>query len=207
MAERPSKKVEPKEAKQPKAVKEKQGSGHLGEQPAVTLSVADIRELVMLMKQNSIAEISLEQSDTKLRIVSTQPPVAQPTVQQLIPMASAPLSMAAPVPAVQTAPAQAAPAEAPVSAVSMAEAADASLKLTTILSPMVGTFYRAPAPDAPTFVEVGDMVKTDTTLCIIEAMKIMNEIKAETKGRVHKILVENGNPVEYNQPLFQIENV
>ena len=70
---------------------------------------------------------------------------------------------------------------------------------------MVGTFYRSPAPDAAPFVRVGDSVNEDTVLCIIEAMKLMNEIKAECKGRVNKILVENGVPVEYNQPLFLIE--
>lgn len=70
---------------------------------------------------------------------------------------------------------------------------------------MVGTFYSAPAPDAPTFVRIGESVNEDTVLCIIEAMKLMNEIKAEMKGRIYKMLVENGNPVEYNQPLFLIE--
>ena len=184
----------------------------MDDEPAVTLSVSDIRELVVLMKQNSIAEIKMEQSGTKLRIVSTQPPVAPQPVHQIIPMTSAQLGLApAPqAPVMQAAPPPppaAAPAETPAPAAASAEAADASLKLTTIVSPMVGTFYRAPAPDAPPFVEVGDMAKPDTTLCIIEAMKIMNELKAETKGRIHKILVENGNPVEYNQPLFLIENV
>jgi len=77
--------------------------------------------------------------------------------------------------------------------------------LVELTSPMVGTFYRAPAPDAPPFVEEGDEVNEDDVVCIIEAMKIMNEIKAERKGRIKKILVENGAPVEFGQPLFLIE--
>ncbi|ACL69382.1 biotin carboxyl carrier protein [Halothermothrix orenii H 168] len=76
-----------------------------------------------------------------------------------------------------------------------------------IVAPMVGTFYRAPAPDADPFVEVGDVVKPGDTLCIIEAMKLMNEIEAEKKGRIVDILVENGKPVEYGQPLFLVEPV
>jgi acetyl-CoA carboxylase biotin carboxyl carrier protein len=78
-------------------------------------------------------------------------------------------------------------------------------KYSTVRSPMVGTFYGAPAPDAPPFAEVGDAVKESTVLCIVEAMKLMNEIKAEMRGTVAKILVENGQPVEYNQPLFLIK--
>lgn len=78
-------------------------------------------------------------------------------------------------------------------------------KLHQILSPMVGTFYRAPSPDSPPYVEVGQEVKVDETVCIIEAMKIMNEIKAEVNGRIVKVLVENGEPVEFEQPLFLVE--
>ena len=76
-----------------------------------------------------------------------------------------------------------------------------------ILSPMVGTFYRTPAPDASPFVEVNDIVKPGQTVCIVEAMKLMNEIEAEVEGRIVKILIENGQPVEYNQPLFLLESV
>jgi acetyl-CoA carboxylase biotin carboxyl carrier protein len=75
---------------------------------------------------------------------------------------------------------------------------------TEILSPMVGTFYRAPAPDEPPFVEVGDRIRTGQTVCIIEAMKLMNEIEAEVSGEVIEVLVQNGEPVEYNQPLMRI---
>jgi acetyl-CoA carboxylase biotin carboxyl carrier protein len=110
------------------------------------------------------------------------------------------------------APPAAIPAEAAQRSAASADAAATSgldagtpSNLKTIYSPMVGTYYSAAAPDAPPFVRVGDTVGDETVLCIIEAMKLMNEIKAETKGRIHKILVENGVPVEYNQPLFLIE--
>lgn len=80
-----------------------------------------------------------------------------------------------------------------------------SKKLHEIRSPIVGTFYRAPAPDADPYIQVGDMVNPGTLLCIVEAMKLMNEIESDVSGKIHKILVENGRPVEYNQPLFLIE--
>ncbi|MEW6274252.1 MAG: acetyl-CoA carboxylase biotin carboxyl carrier protein [Bacillota bacterium] len=82
-----------------------------------------------------------------------------------------------------------------------------SIKFTEVVSPMVGTFYRAPAPDAPPFVQPGDIVQTGQTLCIIEAMKMMNEIKAEITGEIVEILVENGESVEYGQPLFYMKPV
>jgi acetyl-CoA carboxylase biotin carboxyl carrier protein len=80
-------------------------------------------------------------------------------------------------------------------------------KQVTVTSPIVGTFYRAPAPDKPPYVQVGDMVKKGQVLCIIEAMKLMNEIESETSGKIIQILIENGQPVEYGQPLFVIEPV
>jgi acetyl-CoA carboxylase biotin carboxyl carrier protein len=91
----------------------------------------------------------------------------------------------------------------PVPSEKPAEEADANAE--KVISPMVGTFYRSPAPDADPYVEVGDVVKVGQTLCIIEAMKLMNEIQSEVSGRVKKILVENAQPVEYNQVLFLIE--
>ena len=94
------------------------------------------------------------------------------------------------------------PHSTPTSEPSTAEAG-----ILQIVSPMVGTFYRAPAPDATSFVEVNDIVQPGQTVCIVEAMKLMNEIEAEVAGRIVKILVENGQPVEYNQPLFQLEAV
>jgi acetyl-CoA carboxylase biotin carboxyl carrier protein len=167
----------------------------------VALSVADIKELFALMKQNEIAELDLEQRGTKIHIVSTHAPVVSqapmpqivPVMQGVQPAISAPPA-AATTPADTSAPQPVAPAVPEVPS-----------NLKTILSPMVGTFYRAPSPDADSFVNVGDRVKEDTTLCIVEAMKLMNEIKAEMRGRIVKVLVENAHPVEYNQPLFLVE--
>ncbi|MEJ2049825.1 MAG: acetyl-CoA carboxylase biotin carboxyl carrier protein, partial [Calditrichota bacterium] len=93
----------------------------------------------------------------------------------------------------------------PVSAPLEMPAEEYDANAEKVISPMVGTFYRSPAPDADPYVEVGDMVKVGQTLCIIEAMKLMNEIQSEVSGRVKKILVENAQPVEYNQVLFLIE--
>lgn len=186
MAERPEKKKSAAEA-------------------SASFSLEDIKVLFTLMKTNDIGELDLEQKGTKIHIVSTRAmayqhaPVqaVQPVVQQVSPvgvMAQHP----APVAAV-SAPSPAVPVEvAPA-------AAEVPSNLKTVYSPMVGTFYRSPAPDADPFVQVGDQVKEDTVLCIIEAMKLMNEIKAEQKGRIAKILADNGVPVEYNQPLFLIE--
>ena len=107
-------------------------------------------------------------------------------------------------PAVAVSPAVAAPAAAPAAPARSAEATG-SENLLAIVSPMVGTFYRAPAPDADPYVEMGDSVDVGQTVCIVEAMKLMNEIESEVKGRVVRILVENAQPVEYGQKLFLIE--
>lgn len=173
----------------------------------VSLNLADIKELFSLMKANDIAELDIEQKGAKIHIVSTraQQYVQQAPMQQLVPMMSAVTGPAPAAPAAVSAP-QAAELTA-TAAAPQPKAAEPAVpsNLKTILSPMVGTFYRAPAPDASPFVNVGDPVKEDTVLCIIEAMKLMNELKAECRGRIQKILVENGLPVEYNQPLFLIE--
>jgi acetyl-CoA carboxylase biotin carboxyl carrier protein len=170
----------------------------------VALTVSDIKDLFELMKRNEIAELNLEQAGTKIHIVSTHAPVvAQASMSQMMPMVQGvPPVLGVPVPAPAAPPAaEPAPAEAPRKA---AEPETPS-NLKTVLSPMVGTFYRSPSPDAPPFVNVGDRIKDDSTLCIVEAMKLMNEIKAEMRGKIVKILVENAHPVEYNQPLFLVE--
>ncbi|HEY6194323.1 MAG TPA: acetyl-CoA carboxylase biotin carboxyl carrier protein, partial [Candidatus Eisenbacteria bacterium] len=99
------------------------------------------------------------------------------------------------------------PAAEPAPAVAAAPAPEPASRLKAIVSPMVGTFYRSPAPDADPFVEVGDVVEVGQTVCIIEAMKLMNEIEAETKGRVAQVLVENAQPVEFGQKLFLVEPI
>ncbi|AHF02608.1 acetyl-CoA carboxylase biotin carboxyl carrier protein [Marichromatium purpuratum 984] len=154
------------------------------------MDIRKVKKLIELLEQSDVAEIEIHEGEESVRISrhgSTAMPVYTP--QQA------------------AAPAPAAPA-ASVAASSADEGDDeAPLELQgeVVRSPMVGTFYRAPAPGAKSFVEEGQSVKTGETLCIIEAMKILNQIECEQAGTVKRILVENGQPVEYNQPLFVIE--
>ncbi|HHX2504417.1 TPA: acetyl-CoA carboxylase biotin carboxyl carrier protein [Neisseria subflava] len=153
------------------------------------MDLRKLKKLIDLVEESGIAEIEVTEGEEKVRITRTTA-VAAPIYAAPAPAAAAPV--AAPVAA---APAAAAPAAAPA-------ARDLS---NAQKSPMVGTFYRAPGPNAAAFVEVGQQVKAGDTLCIIEAMKLMNEIEAEKSGVVKEILVENGTPVEYGEPLFIIE--
>ena len=153
------------------------------------MDLRKLKKLIDLVEESGIAEIEVTEGEEKVRITRTTA-AAAPIYAAPAPAAAAPV--AAPVAA---APAAAAPAAAPA-------ARDLS---NAQKSPMVGTFYRAPGPNAAAFVEVGQQVKVGDTLCIIEAMKLMNEIEAEKSGVVKEILVENGTPVEYGEPLFIIE--
>lgn len=149
------------------------------------MDLRKLKKLIDLIEESGIAEIEVTEGEEKVRITRT--------------IAAAPV-YAAPVPAAAPA---ATPAAAPVAA--SAPAAPAARDLSEAQkSPMVGTFYRAPGPNAAPFVEVGQQVKAGDTLCIIEAMKLMNEIEAEKSGTVKEILVENGTPVEFGEPLFII---
>ncbi len=155
-----------------------------------------IKKLIKVVEKSGITDFSVEEGDLKISISKKAPEtnvvqIAQPTEAQIIPQAPQP-SVAPPTP----------PAE-PKTEAPKEETADAGLH--EIRSPIVGTFYRAPAPDADPFVKVGDKVSVGTTLCIVEAMKLMNEIESDINGTVVKILVENASPVEYNQPLFLIK--
>jgi acetyl-coA carboxylase, biotin carboxyl carrier protein len=152
------------------------------------MDVRKLKKLIDLVEESGIAEIEVTEGEEKVRITRT--------IAAAAPVYAAPApAAAAPVAAPAAAPAAAAPAAAPA-------ARDLS---NAQKSPMVGTFYRAPGPNAAAFVEVGQQVKVGDTLCIIEAMKLMNEIEAEKSGVVKEILVENGTPVEYGEPLFIIE--
>ena len=156
------------------------------------MEIKDIKRIVELMKNNDLSEFSLKDKDFELvlkrgpREVVYAPPAAP---------AAAPV---APAPAAAPAPATPAPAEEPA-------AKDEEEGLVEIVSPIVGTFYRKPAPDAEPFVQVGDEVTEDTVVCIVEAMKVMNEIKAEVSGIIRKVLVDDATPVQYGQPLFLVE--
>ena len=139
-----------------------------------------ILELIDLMKEHDLCEIDLKQDDEQIRLVRGGQPV--------LPVAAAP--------------APAAPAAAPA-ATDSAPAADDNL--ITINSPMVGTFYSRPNPDSDSFVQIGDIVNNDTTVCIIEAMKVFNEIQAEVKGKIVAILVDDEEPVDVGKPLFKVD--
>ncbi|MBP7900470.1 MAG: acetyl-CoA carboxylase biotin carboxyl carrier protein [Gammaproteobacteria bacterium] len=153
------------------------------------MDMQDIRKLFELADKFQVAEVEFNNDEVSLRITRAHP-VEGGVMMQAPMMAAAPA--AAPAPTSTSAAAPAAPA------------ADALPAGTQVKSPMVGSFYAAPAPGAKNFVEVGQSVKVGDTLCIIEAMKIMNPIKSEVSGKVISILVENADPVEYGQPLFII---
>lgn len=166
------------------------------------MDIQEIQDLIKFVSRSQVSEVEIEKKDFKIVIKS--PPKgkgAQVDPQQIIvqaPAAAAPAIPAAP--AAAPAPAAAAPAaEAP-----KAEA-PTNDNLLTIKSPMIGTFYRSPGPDKDVFVNVGDSISKGNTVCIIEAMKLFNEIEAEITGKIVKVLVEDATPVEYDQPLFLVE--
>jgi len=152
------------------------------------MDLRKLKTLIDLVSESNISELEITEAEGKVRIVKGGEPAP---VQYVQTVAAAPAALA---PAAAAAPAAPAPAAAP------AQPAGHVVK-----SPMVGTFYRAASPGAPSFVEVGSQVKEGDTLCIIEAMKILNEIEADKSGTVTQILGENGQAVEYGQPLFVIE--
>jgi len=155
------------------------------------VDLKDIKAIIDLMRKNGLSEFELERQDFKIKLKRG---VTGPMASVEDP---SPAAYSAPLPPTG---ANGLPA-APASAAPAAPAAPAPLE---IKSPMIGTFYRAPSPDAANYVEIGTEVTPETVVCIIEAMKVMNEIKAEVKGVVTHILVENAKPVEFGQPLFRI---
>jgi acetyl-CoA carboxylase biotin carboxyl carrier protein len=153
------------------------------------MDLRKLKTLIDLVSESGISELEVTEGEGKVRIVKNAPPVyVQPTPAQYAAPAAMPLA----------APAPGGEAAAP------AAAAPAAPQGHVVTSPMVGTFYRAPSPGADPFVQVGDTVKEGQTLCIIEAMKLLNEIESDAAGVVKEILVENGQAVEYGQPLFVI---
>ena len=151
------------------------------------MDLKDIKAIIDLMKKNSISEFELERQDFKIKLKRGNGAIS--TVQQ-----EEPQMVAYAVPPAQISPGNPSAAQNPN---------NSSLDLE-IKSPMIGTFYRAPSPEAGNYIEVGMEVNPDTVVCIIEAMKVMNEIKAEIKGVVTQALVENAKPVEFGQPLFKL---
>ncbi len=142
------------------------------------MELEDLKELIELLKETDITELQIEKEGTKVRIRR----------EKILSALDIPVQKSS-----------------GIHDKIMVETPDETQRLVTITSPIVGTFYRSPSPDANPFVEIGSKVKKNQVLCIVEAMKLMNEIESETDGIVVKILVENGQPVEYGEPLFLIE--
>jgi acetyl-CoA carboxylase biotin carboxyl carrier protein len=160
----------------------------------------ELRELVEFLKANEIAEFDMEQADLKVRIKFVgEPAVAQPSGLDLSQLSRLMASQGAAAPVLANV---AAAAHAPAAAATSTTAAEE--KLHEVKSPIVGTFYESPAPGAPSFVQVGDQVEVGQVLCIVEAMKLMNEIESDVAGEVVKRIATSGQPVEYGQPLFAI---
>lgn len=153
-------------------------------------AVERVRQLIEIMAEHDLAEIEVEEPDLRIKIrknlpIQYLPPGLNYTQLQQPPVAHPALQM-------------------PVEAERSSAALDQEEKLLEIASPMVGTFYRASSPGADSYVSIGSEVGPDTVVCIIEAMKVMNELKAGVVGTIHRVLVENGTPVEYGQPLFEV---
>ncbi|MBV9986583.1 MAG: acetyl-CoA carboxylase biotin carboxyl carrier protein [Chitinophagaceae bacterium] len=153
------------------------------------MDLKQIHELIKIINKSNIGEISIEDKDGKVTIKQKEEPA---------------VTVAAPAPQVYTAAPQQAPA-APAAAPAKPAAPTKNDNLLTIKSPMIGTFYRRPSPDKPILADVGTEITPGKVVCIIEAMKLFNEIESEIKGTIVKVLVEDASPVEYDQPLFLVE--
>ena len=160
------------------------------------MDLRKLKTLIDLVAESGIAELEITEGDGKVRIVKSPQQVA---------MGYAPMNPVAMAPEAPRAMQAAEPPSAPPAPVAAAPAEPAAPSGHVLKSPMVGTFYRSANPNSSSFVEIGSQVKEGDTLCIVEAMKLMNEIEADHAGTVKAILVENGQPVEYGQPLFIIE--
>jgi len=161
------------------------------------MDIKEIQSLIKFVAKSGASEVKLEMEDIKITIrTGSASSTPETTIVQQIPMAQAPVA-AAPAPA-QEAPAPAAPTQ-------VAAPAEDDSKYITIKSPIIGTFYRKPSPDKPAFVEVGSEIKQGDVLCVIEAMKLFNDIESEVSGKIVKVLVDDSSPVEFDQPLFLVD--
>lgn len=150
------------------------------------MDIKDIKAIIDLMRKNSVSEFELEKQDFKIRLKRGSNGISQSVTVDEGAMPVYPPTLALPSGSISSGPPQ------------------LSVNEVDIKSPMIGTFYRSPSPEAGSYVEVGSEVNPDTVVCIIEAMKVMNEIKAEAKGVITQVMVENAKPVEFGQPLFKI---
>jgi acetyl-CoA carboxylase biotin carboxyl carrier protein len=161
------------------------------------MDLKEIQALIKFVAKSGAQEVSLETEDFKINIKTGPDASEQPTIIQAVApqqMPAAPAAAAAAAAPVEAAPAAPAPAEA-----------DENANYITINSPMIGTFYRTPSPDQDAFVKVGDSIKPGDVLCIVEAMKLFNEIESEISGKIVKILADDQTPIEYDQPLFLVD--
>ena len=150
------------------------------------MDIKEIQELIKFVAKSGVSEVSIDRKDFKITIK------AQGNAPTVVNMQAAPMPIAAP-PVAAAAPAPVAPV------------VNENANLITIKSPMIGTFYRSATPDKPSFVNVGDKIGPGNVLCVIEAMKLFNEIEAEVSGKIVKILIDDASPIEYDQPLFLVE--
>ena len=168
-----------------------------------SVNMDELRELIALLRDNGLAELELEREDFRVRLRREGVAASSDHANYVAVPAPASVPSSAPAPAANPAPATGAPVH-PGAQASTAASQDQDLHM--IPSPIVGTFYRSASPSADPFVKIGSNVAPESVVCIIEAMKLMNEIQAEVSGEVVKIYVENGQPVEYGQPLFGIKS-
>lgn len=168
------------------------------------MDIKEIQELIKFVAKSGATEVNLEIDNVKISIKSPAKKGAVPetTIIQQIPVAQSPAAVMPTAPAPATAPTT--PATPAADAPAKAETSDDD-KYITVKSPMIGTFYRKPSPDKDTFVNVGDSIKSGDVLCVIEAMKLFNEIESELSGKIVKVLVDDSTPVEYDQPLFLVD--
>lgn len=171
------------------------------------MNINEIQDLIKFVSKSGVTEVEIQQKDFKITIKAEGPrrkgarDAQEVYVQQPVQLAPAPqpaAQAAAPQPVAQ-------PAAQPSGGAQQPAATESNAKYVTIKSPMIGTFYRAAGPDKPLFVNVGDEVKPGKVICIIEAMKLFNEIESEVSGKIVKVLVDDASPVEYDQPLFLVD--
>lgn len=176
------------------------GGQHQQQQPDPSLNMTELREIAALFSEHGLTDFEFENENIRVRFRKELAP-------QIVQAAAPPQTFTA-APQVSAPPASATQLQTPETAETAsatASATDEDANLKKITSPIVGTFYRSPSPGAEPFVSIGSQVSPDTIVCIVEAMKLMNEIPAEVSGEIVKIYVENGQPVEYGQPLFAIK--
>ena len=160
------------------------------------MDIKEIQSLIKFVAKSGASEVKLEMEDIKITIRTGTTSAPETTIVQQIPVAQAPAAPVAPAPAAKEPAAPAAPE---------ADKGEDDSKYITIKSPIIGTFYRKPSPDKPAFVEVGSTISEGDVLCVIEAMKLFNDIESEVSGKIVKVLVEDSSPVEFDQPLFLVD--